>query len=48
MFPTWSELSRLSGISMLTLRKMATPLPRGVFIDFDTNTYRRKKISFEV
>ena len=48
MFPTWSELSRLSGISMLTLRKMATPLPRGVFIDFDTNTYRRKRISFIV
>ena len=48
VFPTWSELSRLSGISMLTLRKMSTPLPRGVFIDFDANTYRRKKISFIV
>lgn len=48
VFPTWSELSRLSGISMLTLRKMSTPLQRGVFIDFDTNTYRKKKISFAV
>ena len=48
VFPTWSELSRLSGISMLTLRKMSTPLQRGVFIDFDSNTYRRKRISFDV
>ena len=48
MFPTWSELSRLSGIGMLTLRKMSTPLSRGVFIDFDVNTYRRKRISFIV
>jgi hypothetical protein len=48
VFPTWSELSRLSGISMMTLRKLSTLLPRGVFIDFDTNTYRRKRISFKV
>jgi len=48
MFPTWSELSRVSGISMMTLRKMSTLLPRGVFIDFDANTYRRKRISFKV
>lgn len=48
MFTTWNELSRLSGISNMTLRKMSTPLLRGVFIDFDANTYRRKKISFKV
>ena len=48
IFPTWNELSRLSGISMLTLRKMSTPMQRGVIIDFDTQTYRRKKISFDV
>ena len=48
MFTTWNELSRLSGISNMTLRKMSTPLARGVFIDFDANTYRRKKISFVV
>lgn len=48
MFTTWSELSRVSGISMQTLRKMSTPLSRGVFVDFDSNTYRRKKISFNV
>lgn len=48
MFPSWSELSRLSGIGMMTLRKMSTPLRRGVFIDFDVNTYRKKKISFTV
>ena len=48
MFTTWNELSRLSGISNMTLRKMSTPLPRGVFIDFDANTYRRKRISFIV
>jgi len=33
---------------MMTLRKMSTSLQRGVFIDFDINTYRRKKISFAV
>jgi hypothetical protein len=48
VFPTWSELSRLSGIGMMTLRKMSTPLPRGVLINFDNNTYRRRKISFKV
>ena len=47
-FVTWSELSRVSGISMMTLRKMSTPLQRGVFIDFDSKTFRRKKISFNV
>jgi len=48
MFPTWNELSRISGIGMMTLRKMSTPLERGVFIDFDTQTFRKKKISFDV
>lgn len=47
-FTTWSELSRVSGISMLTLRKMSEPLIRGVFIDFDTKLFRRKHISFVV
>ena len=48
MFVTWSELSQVSGISMMTLRKMSTPLSRGVLVDFDSKTYRRKRISFVV
>lgn len=50
VFPTWNEVSRLSGISYITLKKMAVPVSgggRGVFIDFDSNTFRRKKIMFE-
>lgn len=49
VFPTWNEVSRLSGISYTTLKKMSVPVSngRGVFIDFDSNTFRRKKIMFE-
>jgi hypothetical protein len=46
-FITWGELSRVTGISMPTLKKMSCPISRGVYIDFDRNTYRRKRISFD-
>jgi len=47
MFTTWGELSRVSGISMPTLKKLSCPVSRGVYIDFDRKTYRRKRISFD-
>jgi len=49
-FFSWKELSRTSKIRMEHLkRKMSVPNneTRGVFIDFDSQTFKRKKISFE-
>jgi hypothetical protein len=47
-FVSWGELHDVSGISFDKLRVMATAVDGGVFINFDTHTFRRKKISFVV
>jgi len=48
LFFSWNELSRTSGIRMEHLKKkMATKTDEGFYIDFDSQTFKRKKIIFE-